>query len=123
MQFFGREKQVAWLREIRERSHRNAQFTVLTGRRRVGKTELVRHAYQDEPFLYFFVARRTEKELCEGFRREIEEKLGVVLPGTQERFSELFAYLMRLAEERPITLLIDEFQDLGRCDPGAYGDM
>lgn len=123
MDFFGREKQIAWLRDIRERSVRNAQFTVLTGRRRVGKTELVRHAYRDEPFLYFFVARRTEKELCEGFRREIEEKLGVVLPGTQERFSELFAYLMRLAEERPITLLIDEFQDLRRCDPGAYGDM
>ena len=123
MDFFGREQQIALLREIRERSRTNAQFTVLTGRRRVGKTELVRYAYRDEPFLYFFVARRTEKELCEGFRHEIEEKLGVVLPGTQERFSELFAYLMRLSRERPLTLLVDEFQDLRRCDPGAYGDM
>ena len=123
MEFFGREKQTAWLRDIRSRSAGNAQFTVITGRRRIGKTELVRHAYGDEPFLYFFIARRTERELCEGFRQEIAEKLGIVLPGTQERFSDLFAFLMRLSRERPITLFIDEFQDLRRCDPGIYSDM
>lgn len=123
MKFFGREKQIAWLRNIRSRAAESAQFTVITGRRRVGKTELVRHAYGDEPFLYFFVARRTERELCEGFRREIRETLGIDLPGVQNSFSELFAFLLKLSKDRPITLFIDEFQDFLRCNPGLYSDM
>lgn len=123
MQFFGREKQIAWLRNIRSRAAENAKFTVITGRRRVGKTELVRHAYADAPFLYFFVARRTERELCEGFRNEIMEKLGIDLPGEQHSFSGLFSFLLKLSKDRPITLFIDEFQDFLRCNPGIYSDM
>ena len=41
MRFFDRERELADLREIRERSREVAQFTVVTGRRRVGKTSLV----------------------------------------------------------------------------------
>ena len=41
MRFFDRERELADLKEIRERSREVAQFTVVTGRRRVGKTSLV----------------------------------------------------------------------------------
>ena len=53
MKFFDRRDEIAELRRIRAKSHENAQFTVVTGRRRVGKTELVRHAFEDEGYLYF----------------------------------------------------------------------
>ena len=41
MRFFDRTEEIAFLRKIREMAKNNAQFTVVTGRRRIGKTSLV----------------------------------------------------------------------------------
>ena len=76
MKFFDRQQEIASLQEIQKRSLTNAQFTVLTGRRRVGKTSLVFHAYQQSEFLYFFVSKKAESELCENYQREIAAKMG-----------------------------------------------
>lgn len=51
MKFFDREYEINKLREIQSLSHNAAQFTVLTGRRRIGKTSLVMKAYEDETLL------------------------------------------------------------------------
>ena len=59
MEFFGREDEIQELRRIREISRQNARFTVITGRRRVGKTELARTLaralvrYQQTAVAYF----------------------------------------------------------------------
>lgn len=55
MKFFDRKEEIVILRKIRNNAEKNAQFTVLTGRRRIGKTSLVLKAYEDSPILYFFV--------------------------------------------------------------------
>lgn len=123
MKFFDRTEEVASLREIREMSRSNAQFTVVTGRRRIGKTSLVWKAYEDEPILYFFVVRKAESELCEDYMSEIEQKLGIPMMGKAERFPVVFEYLMKLSIERPITLFIDEFQEFFRVNKSIYGDM
>ena len=101
----------------------NAQFTVVTGRRRIGKTSLVWKAYEDEPILYFFVARKAEGDLCEDYRLEIENKLGVPTMGRAEHFTDVFEYLMKLSAERPITLFIDEFQEFFRVNKSVFSDM
>ena len=90
-------------------SESNAQFTVVTGRRRIGKTALVWKAYEAETILYFFVARKAESDLCGDYLLEIENKLGLPTLGKVEHFSEIFEYLMKLSVTRPITLFIDEF--------------
>jgi AAA+ ATPase superfamily predicted ATPase len=123
MKFYDRVKEVEILRRIRDDSRLSARFTVLTGRRRVGKTELLKHAYGDEGFLYFFVARRSEAELCENYVQEIGEKLNVPIPGRFSRVCEVVRFVMELAKEREITLVIDEFQELHRIDPGAYSSL
>lgn len=101
----------------------NAQFTVVTGRRRIGKTSLVWKAYEDEPILYFFVARKAEGDLCEDYRLEIENKLGIPIMGRTERFTDVFEYLMKLSAERSITLFIDEFQEFFRVNKSVFSDM
>ena len=123
MRFFDRTEEIASLREIRELAKENAQFTVVTGRRRIGKTSLVWKAYEDEPILYFFVARKAEGDLCEDYRLEIENKLGVPTMGRAERFADVFEFLMKLSAERPITLFIDEFQEFFRVNKSVYSDM
>ena len=123
MRFFDRTEEIASLREIRKMAKDNAQFTVVTGRRRIGKTSLVWKAYEDEPVLYFFVARKAEGDLCEDYRLEIENKLGIPTMGRAEHFAGVFEFLMKLSVERPITLFIDEFQDFFRVNKSVYSDM
>ena len=64
MKFFDRTEEIASLRETLKLSKTNAQFTVVTGRRRIGKTSLIWKAYENETMLYFFVARKAETDLC-----------------------------------------------------------
>lgn len=123
MRFFDRTEEIASLRDILELSKSNAQFTVVTGRRRIGKTHLVWKAYENEPILYFFVARKAESDLCSDYMLEIENKLGIPTIGKANRFPEIFEYLMKLSIERPITLFIDEFQEFFKVNKSVYSDM
>ena len=85
IRFFDREKEFAKLREIEEASHEVAQFTIITGRRRIGKTEMVKKFYENTTILYFFVARKAESELCQIFIDEIRTKLNIpVIDGNGE---------------------------------------
>lgn len=123
MKFFDRREEISTLRKIRENSWNNAQFTVITGRRRIGKTSLVLKAYEDAPILYFFVGRKAESLLCEEFRHEVESKLNIKLGGTPSGFAELFEYLMSLSKDKNFTLFIDEFQNFERVNPSIFSDM
>ena len=123
MRFFDRTEEITSLHEIRRMSKDNAQFTVITGRRRIGKTSLVWKAYEDEPILYFFVARKAEGDLCEDYRIEIEDKLGIPTMGRAEHFADVFEFLMKLSTERPVTLFMDEFQEFFRVNKSVYSDM
>ena len=123
MKFFDREKEIAKLRDIRARAREGACWTILTGRRRVGKTVLVTTAFGDEPYLYLFVTRSAEADLCDGFKSRIEAFTGRTIPGKVQKFSDLFRYLLELAAERPITVVIDEFQDFFRVNPAIFGEM
>ena len=72
--FFGREKEIALLRRERETARRAARFTVLTGRRRVGKTALVRKALDDGvlPYVHLPITRQPESTLCGQMQEEAE---------------------------------------------------
>lgn len=121
MKFYNREKELKQLSDILAKSREESQMTVITGRRRIGKTELAMHC-GDETILYFFVARKTESLLCKDFAREIEEKLGIPV-GWPDSFASLFRYVMKLSQSRSFTLIIDEFQDFLRINPSVFSEM
>ena len=123
MRFYDREEEIAFLRETREQAEKVARFTVLTGRRRIGKTTLIREAYKDKPFVYFFVARKAESDLCEVYLEEISEKLGIPTLGSSKHFKDIFRYLMQLSVTQSFTLVIDEFQDFFRVNKSVFSDM
>jgi len=123
MKFYDRIEEIATLRKIRQNANENAQFTVITGRRRIGKTSLVLKAYEDSPILYFFVGRKAESLLCEEFRKEVENKLSLKMGGTPANFAELFDYVMILSKGRSFILFIDEFQNFARINPSIFSDI
>ena len=124
MRFFDREQEFEKLREIEELSYEVAQFTIITGRRRVGKTEMVKKFYEGRTMLYFFVARKAETDLCDIFVDEVRTKLNMpIINGKGMSFAAMFKYIMELSQTQHINLFIDEFQDFYRVNPSIYSDM
>lgn len=122
MKFYNREKEKAQLSKVLEKSRKEAQMTVLMGRRRIGKTELALQC-GDETVLYFFVGKKAEPMLCRDFIDEISNKLGFPIIGQLLNFSEVFRLVLQLSERRPFTLIIDEFQNFLKVNPTVFGDM
>lgn len=124
MKFFGRNKEIAELHETNRLSEHTARFTIVTGRRRSGKTSLLLKAYEDvSDMLYFFVARKSEAELCKDFITEITDKLQIPILGEVSRFADIFKFLMQLSKTRHLTVVIDEFQDFKRVNPSVFSEM
>ncbi len=124
MKFYNREKELEFLTSIKERSAEEAQMTVVVGRRRIGKTSLLKKAVGNEDTaLYLFVTRKSEVLICEEFKEGIERKLQVKLFGSFTRFKDLFQYLMDLSATRNFSLIIDEFQEFHTVNPSVYSEM
>jgi AAA+ ATPase superfamily predicted ATPase len=121
MRFYDRKTELADLALNRALSEKTASFTVLTGRRRVGKTMLILESVKDQKHLYLFVSRKTEALLCAEFQKEAEEALGLRIFGLIADFAALFEQLLRFAETTPYTLIIDEFQEFERINPAIFG--
>ena len=74
MKFYDREIETETLRRIETTSREYAQMTVITGRRRIGKTTLIKHAYEGKEMIYFFVARKSESTEKVLFFKDQNEK-------------------------------------------------
>jgi uncharacterized protein len=123
MKFYNRDKEIFQLTGAQKLAASNAQFTVITGRRRAGKTHLLLNVPSVDPTLYFFVARKAESFLCLDFQHEIQDKLGIQIFGEISSFGRLFEYLMIYSKERSFTLIIDEFQEFMNISPSVYGEI
>ena len=125
MKFYGREKEISDLRRQRDVSRKYARFTVVTGRRRVGKTQLVRSAFDDgdSPYVHLVITKKTEKVQCAVHQRTIERGLGIVIHGRCERFADLFEEVMKESASRAFTLVLDEFQEFDQVDSAIYAEV
>ena len=123
MNFIDREKELETLRDITKKARDKAQFTVVTGRRRIGKTQLLLRSIEGQSALYFFVSRKAEPFLCQDFQEEIKEKLSIPILGDTDSFAKLFLFLIQLSTERHFTLIIDEFQEFYNINPSVYSEM
>ena len=121
MKFYDRDWELEQLNRTLAQSRSEGRMTVVMGRRRIGKTELVQHC-DDSTSLYFFVARKTEALLCQDFVREAEDKLGIPI-GFPNSFSDLFRFLLTYSEQHPFTLIIDEFQDFQKVNPAIFSEV
>lgn len=123
MRFYDREKEIAELRRIDGLAERNAQLTVLMGRRRTGKTTLMMHALEGQPYLYFFVGKKSEQLQCMDFQRQIESVLGLHIHGQANSVVALIEELMIYARNTKVTLIVDEFQRLADIDDGIISGI
>jgi uncharacterized protein len=89
------------------------QLALLTGRRRVGKTFLLSHAWGDRP-LFLFTASRTTPEIN---RRQLLDDLTrwsgePIHPEDYPTWRAVFNLLLDLRAPEPLVVVLDEFQYL-----------
>ena len=108
MKFYNREEELKVLCEVQEQSFNDhSRFTVVTGRRRVGKTKLILKSCEEQPTVYLFVARKNEGELCSKFTQVISQSLNMHFSDGSGKFINIFTSLMELGKYRKFNLIID----------------
>ena len=127
MKFYGRTEEIALLRKAREVSRCFSQFTVVTGRRRVGKTEVIKQALNDgrDDFAYLLITKQAEKTLCRDIQRDLESTIGgrVTIHGQCDRVIDIVRELFAEAEREPLTVVIDELQEMDKINPSFFGAL
>ena len=125
MKFYNREKELALLEKTRQIAFtKHSQMTVLTGRRRIGKTKLILKSCEESPTVYLLVSRSNESMLCRGFAQHINTVLSnIFIPESVDSFADVFEMLMRAGKTERYNLVIDEFQEFFYINPTIYSKM
>ena len=124
MKFYNREKELDALNKVRELAfNKHSMFTVLTGRRRIGKTLLIKKSCDSTPTVYLFVSRSNEAALCRSYTDEIRTALNIFVPEGVNTFADIFQFLMDTGTRMKFNLVIDEFQEFFFINPEIYSKM
>lgn len=117
MKFYDRKKEIEILRRNWEKSAEHSLFTVMIGRRRIGKTLLLLKTEQEQKMLYLYVSKDNERVLVEKFQKVAEEVLGLHVYGRMETFAQFFEQIMKYGKEHHFTIVFDEFQNFLKVNP------
>lgn len=123
MKFYNRTNELEILKRNNTRSEKSACFTVMVGRRRIGKTSLLLESVKGQKYLYLFVSRKNEQLLCSQFQSDAEKMLGLRIFGTITQFRDLFEQLLIFATQEHYTLIIDEFQEFDNVNSSIFSDI
>lgn len=121
--FYGRKNELKALEQIEKNSLNSANFTVMTGRRRIGKTELLKKYIEKKKSCYLFTTRSSETLLCEQWQKSLADDIGLKIFGKITSLSDLFEQIMQYSKQEHFILVIDEFQDLQTINPAFFSQM
>ena len=114
--FINRKKELELLND--EYTSDGFRFSILYGRRRVGKTTLLKEYIQDKNSLYFLVTLESENIILKRFQDIMAEALNdsFLKELTLDSFEQLFKYLAQKTFEKKLIIIIDEFQYLTKIN-------
>ena len=127
--FFGRERELKQLQRLRSTVKDKAisRFAVVSGRHRIGKTRLILEALpssEDMPTIYAYInPHLNAASNLEDFSESLRECFGWPRPRRFLNFEDALLEVFEVAKQRPITLVLDEFQNFGRVEPSFYGTL
>ena len=126
--FYGRTRELERLDQLLKiAAEGSAQMAVVTGRRRIGKTTLIRKSAERHPdvtFLYFYVnALLNEEDNVRNFLDSNGDKLGLAGLSVSMSMRDLLKFLLTKATATPLILVFDEFQNFERVSPAFFGEL
>ncbi len=123
MSFVSREMELALLNDLYQRP--GAQFLILYGRRRIGKTALITHWGRGlaEPYLYWMASQTSATNQLRNFSQALFQFLNpetAVTPTfSYPSWDAAFAEVARLAANRRVVIVLDEFTYVMQADSEA----
>ena len=117
MEFIGRKNEQKRLKKVIDSNELNT--TLIFGRRRVGKSELVKHVLKDYDCLKFYYECKevSEKSNTNALSELISETLK--LPKFEfNDFESILKYIFELGKERKVILILDEYPYLKKIVQG-----
>lgn len=107
--FIDRQTELATLNGLLNRS--SGQFAIVYGRRRVGKTTLLRHWVEQSglPYAYWVSRRESADAIRQSLARALWRALGRESVPHFDSWETLFEEMPRVIGQRPFILILDEF--------------
>lgn len=116
MKFYGRENELLELEK--SFNSKNFEFTVIYGRRRVGKTYLIQKYIEDKECIYYMASQTGDLNL-ERLSILVNEKMGFGNNGPiYKDYFTLFQAVGRLAKDKRMVFVIDEFPYIAESESG-----
>ena len=96
-----------------------SEFIYLYWRRRIWKTTLIQKALKNKKYLYFYVWKKTKKEILSDFQFELEKKWYFIW-GTFQTLRDLLEYIFK---NKNLIIVFDEFQNFYEIDKWFFSDL
>ena len=115
--FVGRHQELEQLNQAYQEN--NFQFTVIYGRRRIGKTSLINEFLKDKKAIYYVALEENAEDNLKRFSDAISIFKNTDQGGKEKfaDFEECFKEITRLAQKQRVILVIDEFPYLAKAYP------
>ena len=117
--FVNREKELQLLED--EYLSKSFKFSIIYGRRRVGKTTLLKRYIENRPALYFLVTLESELIVLKRFQHIVADFFDdeFLRDLDLKGFEQLFAYISKKEFDKKLIIIIDEFQYLTKINPAT----
>ncbi len=126
MKFYDRTEELEKMRAFAVPQKKRGRIVVLYGRRRIGKTTLIKKAFADRNnFLYFFVARKEGKILLRDFSEILSKFLSEkgVISGEFTSWESFFGAIFSYARKQEMVVVFDEFQNFLHVDRSLFSTI
>ncbi|WP_449060958.1 ATP-binding protein [Planomonospora algeriensis] len=114
---FDRDREWAALVKFATDEQPGATLGVVSGRRRQGKSFLLEALCQELGGFYFSAQEATDTESLTLIGDALTRHLNPVIPFTPSNWSMVIDVLLRIGQDRPVPVVIDEFPYLARANP------
>lgn len=124
MKFYGRERELNKLHELAATGASAAHLLVITGRRRIGKTALIKRFGEGRSdCIYFFVGRKKPYVLLDEFTGLLAERVPLLKSAKITSFDQFFSILFDLMASEPLYVVFDEFQNFLYIDSSVFSTL
>ncbi len=115
--FVGRHQELEQLNQAYQEN--DFQFTVIYGRRRIGKTSLINEFLKNKKAIYYVALEENAEDNLKRFSDAISIFKNTDQGGKEKfaNFEECFKEITRLAQKQRVILVIDEFPYLAKAYP------
>lgn len=124
MDLYFRTNELSQLDTIFDTTVKGSNFVLLYGKRRVGKTTLVREHLKRRKGAYISISIKASalqlndiSDYLKSFNFTTQ-----FIPGFRS-WEEFFLYIFHISKDTPLNLVIDEFQNFNKIVPGFYSEL